>query len=291
MITLQALAAEQLANAQLRQKLREVYLELLTHKAAKKKSRNRNGGLPPPELAEFAAVVSKSGAKLSLLFDLWPDDDAFEARRRPDIDLWSPRRYESEELRKSGRQAEIFDAMPYLSEPHYKPLKKAMGEVKWIRNCVCTLLITLMPYANCSFQITSACSAHKSHLVYAGKGGFHYCLPRNLGYLPLDDPVKMATDPTASALRGTKDNKLPAFMFPLDKYRDMRYAFRSRIMVKVRGHTLLRIACDPTITKIPNFSYMPNVSLASHQPAQHIRRAVNARASRQGPRRTLSSGA
>lgn len=238
-VTLQAFAAEQLAHAHLKQKFREMYLELLTFKAAKKKTRNRNGGLPPPELAEFVAEVSKSGAKLSLLYDLWPADDAFEARRRPDIDLWSPCRYESEALKKSGRQAEIFNAMPYLSEPHYKLLKKSMGSVKWIKNCVCTSLIVMPPYANCSFQMTSACSTQKSHLVYAGKTGFHYCLPCTLGHLPLDNPAKMATNPTVSALRGTKDDKLPAFMFPLDKYRDMRYAFRSRIMVKVCWSTLL----------------------------------------------------
>ena len=134
----QALAKSQLHRAALEQKARELYIENLSLKTAQKKTRSRDGGPPPAALSDLISEVTKAGQKLTVLFDLWPSREAFKASKRPNIDLWSMRRYANAHEERKASQAEIFDSMPDLEDEKYEALAKAMGSVSWIRTKVST---------------------------------------------------------------------------------------------------------------------------------------------------------
>ena len=70
------------------------------------------------------------------MFTVWPRADAFKAKTRPTIDLWSMKRYDNDREESKARRAEVFDAMPDLTSEQNKPLAMAMGRVAWIRKCV-----------------------------------------------------------------------------------------------------------------------------------------------------------
>ncbi|GJE87347.1 hypothetical protein PsYK624_034300 [Phanerochaete sordida] len=212
----EAYSSLQLQYSELSAASRAMALEIIAFKAASKRQRNRYGGKPPVELAAFADRIYRAGKQSVLLFEVWTAEDAFDAKTRPKIDLFSPTRFVNPHNMQRARQAEVFDAIGGLDLPQNSALAAAMGSVVWIKNAY-----------------LAAAQQQRSHVVDTAKKCVYQCFPKTLAHLPFDDPAELAGDDEAALLRGGVDNLMPPFVFPLDRNGDVQYMMRSPILVRL----------------------------------------------------------